>query len=309
MLDPEIVVVGSHAPGLFIHVERIPVAGETVMGWDYHEPADGGKGSNQAVAAARLGAAVRFVGCLGRDERGDAAQQWLQAEGIDTAFVTRSANQATVGGFVILDKEGVPAIVAAMGANGDLTPADVDRALTASARARVLLTQFEIEPSLALYAARRAREQDMTTIVNPAPATRARGLEVADILTPNESEAMVLLELAPERPLPAEDLARRLHSESGAKTVIITLGERGAVVASGDEVWHAPAPQVDAVDTTGAGDAFNGALAVALTRGWTLSKSVPWACNVAALSVTKKGTIPIFPTSAEVDAFVAKQAS
>lgn len=308
MFKPEIVVVGSHAPGLFIHVERIPVAGETVMGWDYHEPVDGGKGSNQAVAAARLGASVRFVGCLGRDERGDVAKQWLEAEGIDTAYVTRSTKQATVGGFVMLDKDGVPAIVAAMGANGDLTRGDVDRALAASRQARVLLTQFEIEPSVALYAARRAREQKMTTIVNPAPAARVEGLDAADILTPNEGEAMVLLGLAPERPLPAEELARRLLRESSAKIVIITLGERGAVVATANEIWRAPAPHVDAVDTTGAGDAFNGALAIALTRGWTLLEGVHWACKVAALSVTRKGTIPIFPTAADVDAFVARLA-
>ena len=306
MFEPDIVVVGSHAPGLFIHVKRIPVAGETVMGWDYHEPVDGGKGSNQAVAAARLGAPVRFVGCLGRDERGDVAEQWLQAEGIDTAFVTRSANRATIGGFVILDEDGVPAIVAAMGANGDLTRADVDRALAASRQARVLLTQFEIDPSLALYAARRAREQEMTTIVNPAPATPVEGLDVADILTPNESEAMVLLGLTPERPLPGKELARRLQCESGAKAVIVTLGERGAVVATAGESWHTAAPEVAVADTTGAGDAFNAALAVTLTRGWTLSKSVPWACNVAALSVTRKGTIPIFPNAADVDAFTAQ---
>jgi ribokinase len=303
---PDIVVVGSHAPGLFIYVERVPVAGETVMGWDYHEPVDGGKGSNQAIAAARLGGAVCFVGCLGRDRRGDDGERWLQEAGIDTTFVTRSRDQPTIGGFTILDAAGVPAIVAALGANADLSRADVDRALAGSPAARILLTQFEIEPQVALYAARRAREQGMTTIVNPAPASVVEGLAATDILTPNESEAMTLLGLSPARPLPAAELAQRLRDASGAGTVLVTLGERGAVAAEAGVTWRVPAPRVRAVDTTGAGDAFNGALAVALARGWALRRSVEWACQAAALSVTRKGTIPIFPTEAEVAALIAR---
>lgn len=303
MVSPDIVVVGNHGPGFFIHVKRVPVAGETVMGWDYHEPVDGGKGSNQAVAAARLGAAVRFVGCLGRDQRGDDGERWLQEAGVDTAFITRSADKATVGGFVILDEEGMPAIVAALGANADLTRADVDRALAASGSARILLTQFEIEPALALYAARRARDRGMTAIVNPAPADAVEGVEAADILTPNESEAKVLLGLSPEQPLAHRELAQQLRRATGAGTVLVTLGENGVVAADADGSWHTAAPRVHAVDTTGAGDAFNGALAAALARGWALRKGVQWACTAAALSVTRKGTIPIFPTEAEVAAF------
>lgn len=300
MKAPQILVIGSHAPGLFIHVNKIPVAGETVMGWDYHEPVDGGKGSNQAVAAARLGAVVRFVGCLGSDQRGDDGQRWLEAEGIDTNYVTRSPNSPTIGGFVILDAAGVPAIVAAMGANGDLTPEAIDSAIAATSTSRVLLTQFEIEPALALYAARKGRAAGMLTIINPAPAAPIDGLDTADFLTPNETEAKTLLGLDPALPLPAPELARQLRQESGAGTVIVTLGEKGVMLANEKETWQISAPQVKAVDTTGAGDAFNGALAVGISQGRPLNETVEWACQVAALSVTRKGTIPVFPTADEV---------
>jgi ribokinase len=301
MENPDILVVGSHAPGMFIEVNQIPVTGETVMGWNYREPVDGGKGSNQAVAAARLGGAVRFVGCFGRDQRGNDGVQMLETEGIDTAFIIRRDMSPTIGGFVILDKTtGIPAIVAAMGANGDLTQEAVDRALAASPSVNVLLTQFEIDPELALYAARQGRATGITTIVNPAPAIPIAGLELVDFLTPNETEAKTLLSLDPQTPIPAHELAERLRAESGAKTVIVTLGEKGVVVADPAGVWSMAAPQVIAVDTTGAGDAFNGALAVGLSQGRPLPEIVRWACQAAALAVTRKGTIPTFPTSAEV---------
>ncbi len=307
MPKPTILIVGSHAPGMFIEVDQIPVAGETVMGWNYREPVDGGKGSNQAVAAARLGAAVRFVGCLGRDQRGDDGLRWLQAEGVDTTFTMRSDDNLTIGGFVILDAVGVPAIVAAMGANGDLTREAVDKALAASPRANILLTQFEIDPALAVYAAGRGQALGMTTIINPAPAVPTGGLETADFLTPNETEAKTLLGLDPSTPLAAPELAEQLRKESGAKTVIVTLGEKGVVVAEATGTWQMAAPQVEAVDTTGAGDAFNGALAVGLGEGRPLEEVVLRACQVAALSVTRVGTIPIFPKTADVEAKWGRQ--
>jgi ribokinase len=140
----------------------------------------------------------------------------------------------------------------------------------------------------------------MTTIVNPAPAVRIAGLEAADFLIPNETEAKTLLGLDPADPLPARELAERLHRESGAGTVIVTVGEAGVVVAGGPGTWQIPAPAVTAVDTTGAGDAFNGALAVGLSRKRPLKETLEWACRAAALSVTRQGTIPIFPTTSEV---------
>jgi ribokinase len=303
---PQIIVVGSHGPGLFIHVDRIPVAGETVPGWDYEEPVDGAKGSNQAIAAARLGARVSFVGCVGQDRLGDLGDLWLREAGVDTQFLKRSPNQSTIGGFVILDKNGVPAIVAAMGANGDLNEEDVDRALNELRGAQILLTQFEINPEVALHAARVARQLGMTTIINPTPVPKnlPSTFEFADILTPNETEAMVLMGLDPATEMDSRVMAQALREKSGAGCVMITLGEKGMIAADEDEIWTVSAPAVQAVDSTGAGDAFNGVLALGLVEGLSKREAAQRACVVASYSVTKQGTIPIFPTPAEVEQFM-----
>jgi ribokinase len=304
-LSPQIVVVGSHAPGLFIRVHRVPVAGETVMGWDYQEPIDGGKGSNQAIAAARLGAMVSFVGCVGQDRLGDEGERWMREAGVDTAFLRRSSSSATVGGFVILDDEGLPAIVAAIGANGDLTEEEVESALRAMPKAGVMLTQFEIHPRVAVHAAKIARSLGMTAIVNPAPAPdrKVEGLEAAHILTPNETEAKVLLGLSPDQHADPVGMAQALRKQTGADCVMVTVGERGVVAAEKTGVWQVEPPTVEAVDTTGAGDAFNAGLAVGLVQGMSLREAADWGCLIAAYSVTRPGTIPIYPKPDEVERF------
>lgn len=308
---PDIVVVGSHAPGLFIHVKRVPVAGETVMGWGYEEPVDGGKGSNQAIAASRLGGEVSFVGCVGRDRLGDEGERWLREAGVDTTFLKRSEDKATVGGFVILDEQGVPAIVAAAGANADLTKEDVETALNELRGARVMLTQFEIDPEVAVHAARIAKELGMITIINTAPAPDGplEGLDAADILTPNETEAKVLLGLDPEHEMEPIEIARKMHEQTGSKSVLVTVGERGVVAVEGKEEWRVEPPRVQAVDTTGAGDAFNAALAVGLVEGNSLREAAQWGCWVAAYSVTKRGTIPVYPTREAIRGYMKSRRS
>jgi ribokinase len=303
--SPQIVVVGSHAPGLFIRVHRPPVAGENVMGWDYQEPVDGGKGSNQAVAAARLGSRVSFVGCVGQDRLGDNGERYLREAGVDTKYLKRSPSTATIGGFVMLDQSGIPAIVSAMGANGDLTKNDVETALHKLKGAKVMLTQFEIFPEVALHAAQVARDLGMTVLVNTAPAPDGilDGLGAAHILTPNESEAKTLLGLNLNERLDEKTLAQELLTMSGSDAVLMTVGERGIVAADQSGVWQVRPPQVEAVDTTGAGDAFSAALAVGLVEGLSLRESAVWGCAVAAYSVTKPGTIPIYPDRLEVEAF------
>jgi ribokinase len=302
----ELLVVGSHSPALVLHVNRVPIAGETVMGWGYEEPIDGGKGSNQAIAAARLGARVAFIGCVGQDRHGELAASLLRDAGVDTAFLKRSPTTPTVGGFVILRSDGVPAIVATMGANAELTTADVDAALEQSPNARLLLTQLEIELEVALHAARRAKAMGLLTIINPAPApeTTLPDLEAADILTPNQSEAQALLGLQPGDAADEATLATELRSRTGARHVLITLGERGVVASDDTGIWRVAAPQVTAVDTTGAGDAFNGALAAALVQGRDIKAAAAWACQAAAYSVTQPGTIPDYPTPAQVEDFI-----
>ena len=302
-MSQRIVVVGSHAPGILIHVKRPPVAGETVIGWGYEEPMDGGKGSLQAIAAARLGAHVSFVGRLGRDRLGEQGAQWMRQAGVDLSHLLWSDTASTGAGFIILDAHGVPAMITAQGANAELSPADIDAAEELIAGARVLLTQFEIPVASALYAATVARRRGVIAIVNPAPAPTggSHDLSVADILTPNETEALALLGRPSEAP--GGDplaLARNLQSGQHVRSVIVTLGERGVAVAEGEEAYVIAAPKVEVVDTSGAGDAFNAALAVALARGAQLRAAVTWACRVAAFSVTRAGTIAAYPTAEEV---------
>jgi ribokinase len=303
MAVPQIIVVGSHTPGLFIRVHRIPVAGETVLGWDYQEPIDGGKGSHQAMVAARLGASTSFVGCLGKDRLGQTAVEWLRDAGVDMSHLAFSETKSTAVGFILLNDEGVPAMVSTLGANEEVDESLVDRALADFSPARLLLTQFEIRPAVAIHAARAARRQGMTAIINPAPAypVALEQLSAAHILTPNESEAKVLLgypsqvEIAPAR------LAVELRQHSGVDCVMVTAGEQGVAGIDASGEWLCLPPKVEAVDTSGAGDVFCGALAVGRLKGWSNQQAAGWACKVAALSVTRSGTIPAFPTAQEVE--------
>ena len=288
-----------------MRVKHPPSPGETVIGWEYAEPIDGGKGSNQAIAAARLGARVSFVGCLGKDRLGDQGEAWMRQAGVDTRFVRRSDSSTGVG-FILLDERGVPAMVTCMGANAELAPEEVYTALD-QLRGQILLTQFEIPPEVALAAARQARRQGMLTIINPAPAPGEPldGLEAADILVPNESEARQLLGLSESEVMDDTSLAKRLRSQCGAGCVLVTLGERGVVGVDAEGVWSVTPPVVQAADTSGAGDVFCAALAFGLTHGRHLRSASTWACQTAALSVTRPGTIPGFPTLEEVQDFLA----
>ena len=168
--DTEIIVIGSHAPGLLVHTDRIPIAGETLIGWDFTEPVDGGKGSNQAIAAARLDARTAFVGCVGRDRKGYEAKKWMKSNGIDTRCLYYSDHSSTGIGFIILNRKGVPAMVTAMGANNDLNEEMITKSLDLHRNARLMLTQFEIPPEIALFAVRESIARNLLTIVNPAPA-------------------------------------------------------------------------------------------------------------------------------------------
>ncbi len=308
MATSNIIVVGSHAPALFLRVRRLPQPGETVIGWDFQEPQDGGKGSNQAIAAARLGGRVAFVGCVGRDRIGDEGERWLAEAGIDTRWLRRHETVGSGVGFILLDEQGMPAMVTAMGANAEIGDDDVDAALRAHPGAGVMLTQFEIPVERALAAADRARTLGMTTIVNPAPAPNGfpPGVEAAAILVPNETEALALLGLESNTHYDPEWLAAELRRRSHIDTILITLGAKGIVGLDVAGVWQVQAPQIQAVDTSGAGDVFCAALAVCLMDGMDVRRASNWACAAASLSVTRAGTIPSFPMRAEVTSFLYK---
>jgi ribokinase len=298
----KIVVLGSYNVGLSMFVSRLPQEGETVLGGGFSE-GPGGKGSNQAVAARRLGADVDFVGCVGRDRFGDEAFKLWEREGVGHEFVRRSDNHTGVG-LVIVDEKGENLITVDPGANADLAPSDVDRAEGVIASSPFLLLQFESPEETALWAAEVARRHGAQVILNPAPARRiTQGLlRTVDYLTPNQSEFNVLVGKEPGEEV-GFDVESAFFLNAGVKAVIVTLGDRGAYVATRDGGYMVPAPKVEAVDPTGAGDAFNGALAVALAEGKPLKEAVSFACFAGALTTTKHEVVPALPHRWELDGF------
>lgn len=303
MAPPRIVVVGSSNTDLIAQVPRLPRRGETLLGGTF-SIAPGGKGANQAVAAARLGAAVTLVARLGTDDFGSQALRSFEREGLDTRFIVRDADAPSGVALIFVGSEGENMIVVAPGANARLTPADVDRAAKAIAAAEVLLLQLETPLETVLHAARCAAAAGTPVILNPAPAQSlpAELLSHVAILTPNRTEVELLSGQPVADPAAALTAAQKLR-EQGVATVIVTLGAQGAlwVAEAGSEI--VPAPKVQALDTTAAGDAFNGALAVAFGEGQGLPEAVRFANAAGALATTKLGAQPSLPTRKEVEAF------
>jgi ribokinase len=278
---PRVLVVGSVNVDLVVHADRLPAPGETVAGGRL-ERSGGGKGANQAVAAARAGAAVALVGAVGADDLGADALAELRGEGVEVAAVARLDGVATGVALIVVDREGRNQIAVASGANHAV---NAEQVRTAAARRGAVLASFELLDEPVLAAAQVARDAGCPLIVNPAPA---RPLEPAllalrPIVTPNRQEAAELTD--EEEP---EAAARALARRTGAP-VVITLGEDGALVADGAGCERVPAPPVRAVDTTGAGDVFNGVLAAELARGHKLRAAVAAAVGAAARSVTRTG--------------------
>ncbi len=297
-MTAKIVVVGSFNADLVAYLERMPRPGETVHG-DRFATSAGGKGSNQAVAAARLGAEVTFIGRVGKDVFANLAYEIWDAEGINRDFVSTDADYATGVAPILVDSSGENMIVVVLGANSRLTAADIDAARERIAAADVLVTQLEINLDMAQYALETAKQLGVVTILNPAPAAAIPQslIDLADYLTPNETELETLAGLAGDFAAAARSLLTR-----DGQTAVVTLGAQGAQIVSGAASAIVPTYAVDVVDTTGAGDAFNAGLAVALAEGKALEEAVRFANAAAALSVTKPGAAPSAPCRAEVDA-------
>jgi ribokinase len=303
-LRHRIVVVGSYATGLTMKVTRIPGPGETLLGSGYRVDF-GGKGSNQAVGCARLGARVDFVAKIGNDAFGDLALNLFRDEGIDVACVSRCHEAPTGVGFIVVEAEsGQNSIVLDPGANERLTAADVSQSASACQSAAVLLTQLEIPVDAAESALKQARSAGATTILNPAPvrALSPAILALVDVLTPNESEAKVLTGRSPDAPTDPIEIARDLL-RSGVKHVVMTLGEKGALLVNNSSEKFFCAIKVRPADTTGAGDAFNAGLAVALAHGESIDSAITFATITGAMAVTKEGVIPSLPRVHEVVEF------
>lgn len=295
-----IVVVGAHCAGIFMHVDAVPREGESVLGFGLAEPDDGGKATNQAVAAARLGAPVVFVSVLGGDERGRRALVYLSEASVDTSAVV-TVDGTTDAGFIMLPPSKIPAITVAQDRSKELDARVVEGAAPRIREASVVVCQLEAPQESAVAAFRLAREAGARTVLNPAPAQELTPelIELADIVVPNEHEAAALAAGDGS----AQTLVRELAATWPAQEVIVTAGAGGVFVAAdGRAVNHVEAPTVDVVDTTGAGDAFVGALAVKLREGAETLDAARFAVSVASLSVTRFGTIPAYPRRDEVPA-------
>jgi len=301
-----VVVVGSSNTDMILRVSRVPRPGETLLGGEYSTAA-GGKGANQAVAAARAGGRVAFVARLGRDSLGDAALAGFRKEGMDLSRVVRDCGCPSGVALIFVGADGENSIGVAGGANQRLSPADVSAARELISNARVLLVQLETPLRTVEAAARLARAAGVAVILNPAPARPLPNalLRNVSILTPNETEASVLAGVRVAG-VPSAARAARVLIERGVGTVIVTLGARGALVATRAGVQVVPGFKVRAVDTTAAGDVFNGALAVRLAENCTLGDAVRFAHAAAAISVTRRGAQPSIPTRAEIEALLLK---
>ena len=301
-----IIVVGSANTDMILKMERLPKPGETVLGGAFATAA-GGKGANQAVGAARAGGRVVFVARVGRDDFGARAIEGLARDRIAVDYVFRDKARSTGVALIFVARNGENSIAVASGANAALSPADVRKASSAFAGARFLLTQLETPLETVQAAADQAARKGVRVILNPAPARPLSGalLTKIDILTPNETEAEILtgIRVVGERGARAAAAALK---KRGVGTVIITLGPRGAFVSGPAAVGPAPGFKVHAVDTTAAGDIFNGALAVALSEGRALMEAVRFAHAAAALSVTRWGAQPSAPKRREIESLLSR---
>ena len=297
-----ITVVGSYMTGLFMKGARIPRVAETLVGSEFYE-GGGGKGSNQAMAAAKLGGDVRFVGRIGRDRYGDDALAMYAAAGVAADGVIRDGDAPTGVGFILVDAAGNNRIMVVRGANDRLCEADIDGCADVFARSALVGFQLENRPEIVAYGIRRAHAAGATVLLDPAPARPLPEDLYAsiDIIKPNEVEAATLTGLEVTDFASAE-AAGRWFLARGVKTAIVTLGAQGAVAvdASGARRFTTPRLPVPPVDSTGAGDTFSGALMARLSQGADVDGAIRFAIAAASLSVTKPGVIESIPSAEAV---------
>jgi ribokinase len=315
---PRICVVGSANLDLNTYVERFPAPGETLHGRRF-TTGHGGKGANQAVMAARLGGAVTLIARIGSDMIGRDMIEHFQHEGIDTRHITSTDGVSTGAAVITVDATGRNTIIVTPGANGMLTAVDVEAARPAIEAAGVLVCQQEVPAEANLAAMRIANRAGVPVIFNPAPVgdgMPGEAYALATVLCPNEHEASLLMGFSWDRGhpvhfqadagggpgprIPETETAARELLARGSQSVVLTLGERGCLVVTASEVTALPAPAVEAVDTTGAGDAFIGSLAFFLARGEKLTEAARRANRIAAISVQFVGTQTSFPHAAEL---------
>jgi ribokinase len=302
-MSSHIVVVGSLNMDLVGCAPRIPAVGETITGHAFFD-APGGKGANQAYAAAKLGGRVSMVGRVGSDDFGRRMRANLKQAGCNVSGVLALPDCSSGIALIFVADDGHNSILVVPGANGRLSEGDIEGSRQQLEGAAYVLLQLESPLPTVMAAARAAHRAGAQVILDPAPAQPLPDqlFSLTDVLTPNETEAAILAGLPPRRldPLRAAEIARQLQRR-GARTVIVKLGDQGCVLVAEGEPRHLPSPKVRAVDTTAAGDVFNAALAVGLSEGMDPSAACQFANRAAAVSVTRRGAQPAAPSRAEVD--------
>ena len=299
---PDILVAGSLNTDLVVRTPYFPQPGETISGEDL-KVIPGGKGANQAVAAARHGAEVSMLGRVGRDNFGGFLVDNLQSNNVDSQHVQMD-DSSTGTAIIIVDSNGQNSIVLSAGANGKVAEMDVES--TSFSDFKLLLLQLEIPIPTVLTAARRAREAGLQVILNPAPASELPNelIALTEYLIPNETELRLLSGMDVDDTPSAERAAKSLL-ERGARNVIVTLASKGALIVTGTQSTHIESFSVDVVDTTAAGDAFIGGFAYSVLQNKSLEKAVRYGCACGALAVTKFGAQPSLPTKEEVENFLS----
>jgi ribokinase len=302
-----ITVMGSFVADLAFRTDKLPQWGETYMGCSF-VLGPGGKGSNQAVAAARAGARVTFISKVGNDPFGELARSTYRQEGIDAQYLLGCEKPTGAAAIIIDAKSGENSIIVVPGACLDLTPEEIDGIKDVIGLSAVFVTQLELSLATVEHGLRLAHAHNVPTILNPAPARELPKsiFPLCDYLTPNETETEALTGIRVSSSSDAEQAADALL-ELGVRNVVITLGSQGAFVKN--DTQQALVPIYDAgpvVETTGAGDAFTGGFAVALAEGWDLVDAVRFGCAVAGISVTRHGTAPSMPHRADVDALMKR---
>jgi len=300
-MKPKIVVVGSSNTDMVIKTKQIPAPGETVLGGVFFMNA-GGKGANQAVAAVRLGGTVSFICKTGNDIFGKEAIASFKKENINTDFIFIDAKEPSGVALITVDKNAENSIVVAPGANAALNVGDIEEIEDFIVQAEIILMQLEIPLATVVHVAEFAAANEIPVILNPAPACELPDelLKNISIITPNENEAEKLTGITVTDIRTAEQAAKQLYNR-GVETVIVTLGAEGALLLNRDAVVHIAGYKVSPVDTTAAGDVFNGALAVALSEKRSLEEAIDFACKAAAISVTRLGAQASAPYRHEIN--------